>query len=102
MRVKMKVGLSGSRDGQAWPQIGEVIDLPDDEAVSYLNAGMVEPAPEDDVETAVPSQEDVETRNDEIDLDALREQAKTAGVKVDKRWGADKLRAEIAAAQAEK
>lgn len=31
------------------------------------------------------------------DLDALRTEAEKAGVKVDKRWGADKLRQEIAA-----
>lgn len=35
------------------------------------------------------------------DLDALRAAAEAAGVKVDKRWGADKLRLEISAAKAE-
>jgi hypothetical protein len=32
------------------------------------------------------------------DVEALRAEAEKAGVRVDKRWGADKLRAEIAAA----
>lgn len=33
------------------------------------------------------------------DIDALRAEAEKAGVKVDGRWGADKLREEIAAAK---
>lgn len=33
------------------------------------------------------------------DVKALQKQAETAGVKVDKRWGADKLRQEIAQAK---
>lgn len=33
----------------------------------------------------------------EDELDALRAQAEAAGVKVDKRWGADRLHEEIAA-----
>lgn len=34
--------------------------------------------------------------DDDIELEALRVAAKNAGVKVDKRWGADRLREEIA------
>jgi hypothetical protein len=37
----------------------------------------------------------------EDDLDALRADAEAAGVKVDKRWGADRLREEIALAVGE-
>lgn len=37
----------------------------------------------------------------EVDLDGLRAQAETLGVKVDRRWGPDRLRAEIAAASEE-
>lgn len=36
----MAVSLSGTRDGADWPAIGETIDLPNDEAVGYLNAGI--------------------------------------------------------------
>jgi ribosomal protein L29 len=108
VRIKMKVAVSGARDGQPWPGIGGVVDLPDDEAQSYVTAGMATPATDDDVETAVPSTEDVETREltetekeadrnaADNELVALRSQAKDAGVSVDKRWGADRLRQEIA------
>lgn len=41
MKVQMKVSISGTRDGQDWPAIGEIVDLPNDEAVSMLNAGLV-------------------------------------------------------------
>jgi hypothetical protein len=35
----------------------------------------------------------------DVDLDALRAKAESAGVKVDKRWGPDRLYEEIAAAK---
>lgn len=44
---------------------------------------------------AVPSEAEVVD-----ELDTLRAEATEAGVKVDKRWGADRLRDELAAAQA--
>lgn len=110
MRVKMKVTVSGSRDGQPWPPIGGEIDLPDGEAKDLCAANMASPVAVEEVETAVPSEEDVETRDDTPpadtsptdDIDALRAQAEEAGVKVDKRWGVDKLRQEIAAKQSGK
>lgn len=104
MRVKMKVGISGARNGQDWPRVGGEVDLPDDEAATLCAADMATPVPDDGVETAVPSEEDVEIRSDDdaSDVDALREQAAAAGVKVDKRWGVDKLRAEITSASSGK
>ena len=35
---------------------------------------------------------------EDVDVDALRAQAESLGIKVDKRWGADRLSEEIAAA----
>jgi hypothetical protein len=60
----MKVSLSGTRNGKEWPQRGSVIDLPEDEALSYVRSGMAEavaefPAP---VNTATPPTETVEKR----------------------------------------
>jgi hypothetical protein len=56
MQVRMKVQPSGTRDGVEWPARGSVMDLPDDEAVSYINANMAEAVTTfgDDVETATP------------------------------------------------
>lgn len=53
MKVRMAVSLSGTRDGADWPAIGETIDLPNDEAVGYLNAGICVPVEDDAVEAAV-------------------------------------------------
>lgn len=55
MKVRMKVGLSGTRDGIEWPPRGSVIELPDAEAADYCAAGMAEPVAEfkDDEEKAV-------------------------------------------------
>jgi hypothetical protein len=43
VKVRMRVGLSGTRDGVQWPARGSVIDLPDAEAADYCAAGMAEP-----------------------------------------------------------
>lgn len=53
MKVTMRVNISGTRDGQDWPRIGESIDLPDAEAVDLLNAGIARPAPAPEPEVAV-------------------------------------------------
>jgi hypothetical protein len=88
MRVKMKVAVSGARDGVSWPGIGGEIDLPNDEANWYLTAGLASPVTDDDVETAVPSPEDVETRElteserQDPDPVAVREWAAKNGHKV--------------------
>lgn len=56
MRIKLKVHLSGTRDGVEWPANGEEIDLPADEARDMILADMAEPvATHRDAETAVPA-----------------------------------------------
>ncbi|MET9506917.1 hypothetical protein ABZX62_00265 [Streptomyces flavidovirens] len=65
MRVRMKVTLSGTRDGEAWPQAGGCTDLPDDEANHLLKIGLAEQAdeeptpeaPPEDLDPAAPSAE---------------------------------------------
>lgn len=46
MRVEIRVQITGLRDGQPWPAPGQVVDLPDAEAVDMLAAGLVAPLPE--------------------------------------------------------
>lgn len=53
VKVIMKAGISGTRDGVEWPRPGGSIDLPDAEAVGMLNAGLVIPAGEPEPERAV-------------------------------------------------
>lgn len=49
--IKLKVQISGTRNGEEWPAPGTVVDLPDDEAAALIAAGLaVEP---DDEEAAV-------------------------------------------------
>ena len=116
MHVRMKVEVSGTRNGRKWPPRGAVVEVGDDEGAQLCAAGLAAPVVDDKVETAVPSTEDVETRDltetekeaDKNaaesraagdDVTALQKQAEEAGVKVDKRWKADRLRQEIAAAK---
>ncbi|HET7329160.1 MAG TPA: hypothetical protein VFJ14_17955 [Nocardioidaceae bacterium] len=44
MRVTMTTRVSGTRDGERWPPIGDTIDLPTDEAEALIDAGLAEPA----------------------------------------------------------
>lgn len=43
MRVRMKVAMSGTRNGADWPPAGGTVNLPDSEAVHLLDAGLAEP-----------------------------------------------------------
>lgn len=40
MQVIMNANISGTRDGVDWPAIGQPVDLPKDEAVAMLAAGL--------------------------------------------------------------
>lgn len=64
MKIRMKVAVSGNRDGKRWPPIGGVIDLPDAEAAQYCASGLADPVAEDKMEKAVPPQ-DEERRQEE-------------------------------------
>lgn len=57
MRVRMKTDISGSRDGESWPQRGETLEVSDDEGADLCASGLAEPAADKDhdVEKAVPS-----------------------------------------------
>jgi hypothetical protein len=52
VKVVLNVTMSGSRNGEDWPAKGSVIDLPEAEAVDYLNAGICRKADESAVEIA--------------------------------------------------
>lgn len=61
MKVRMIVEISGTRDGEEWPKRGEVIDLPEAEALDYIAAGLCEadttPAPVTETATVEPVKE---------------------------------------------
>lgn len=42
MKVRMKLKISGTRNDQQWPEVGEEIDLPADEAKRYIEHGYCE------------------------------------------------------------
>lgn len=46
MKVRMKVNLLGTRDGVAWPPVGETVDLPDHEGARMCERGFAEPVAE--------------------------------------------------------
>ncbi|MFE6817094.1 hypothetical protein [Streptomyces sp. NPDC057677] len=51
MRVRMKIKISGTRDGQEWPDRGDEIDLPDDEAEQLLRYNAAEAVTETEPDT---------------------------------------------------
>lgn len=44
--VRMLVHITGLRNCESWPDIGEVIDLPDVEAAIHISMNNAEPAPD--------------------------------------------------------
>lgn len=56
MKVRMRVGISGTRNGQDWPPPGGLLDVDDDEGAQLCAGGLAEPFhdPRADVEYAVP------------------------------------------------
>ena len=42
MRVTLTTFISGTRNGEAWPEVGSVIDLPADEAQDMIANGYAE------------------------------------------------------------
>jgi hypothetical protein len=59
MKVRMKITISGLRDGAPWPGRGESLDVPESEASQLIAAGQaelhVDPEPEKPTPPAVPS-----------------------------------------------
>lgn len=49
MRVQMKQRIGGNRNGEAWPDVGETIDLPDHEAADMIAAGYCQEPNDEDV-----------------------------------------------------
>ena len=43
MQVRLIYKLDGTRNGQPWPALGEVIDLPVSEAINLINHGYAVP-----------------------------------------------------------
>jgi hypothetical protein len=66
VKIKMKVDISGSRNGQPWPARGETVEVPDGEGADLCAAGMAEPVSsrKSTVEKAVPN-DDSEKREDD-------------------------------------
>lgn len=52
MRVRMRVEMSGTRDGLPWPPKGQSVDLPDEEAAHLVAAGLAESESGPEVEEA--------------------------------------------------
>jgi sRNA-binding protein len=113
----MEVSEDGTVTGSIDVSKLDEIEPKTDEAKAQIDALKAEvaagqePAVEDDAEDSdaevtpksapQPDEEQPVEPQDDSELEQLRAEAEALGVKVDKRWGADRLRAEIAAARAQ-
>lgn len=69
MKIRLKVDVSGTRNGVPWPPRGSVIDLPDAEAVEYCAAGMAVPVAEKPVEEHAVDDDATEERETPLTTD---------------------------------
>lgn len=51
MRVRIAHSITGYRDGVAWPEVGQEIELPDWEAENLIGVGYVTAVAGDEIET---------------------------------------------------
>jgi len=51
VQVKVNIHVSGLRDGQPWPPVGGVLELPQDEAMPLLQNGTVIPVYDPELRT---------------------------------------------------
>lgn len=81
MRVRMRVSMSGARDNENWPGVGETLVLGDDEAMELQRAGIADLVPEDDIAAHSVAAVDDSTGRAVEDPDAAADLADTsAGV----------------------
>jgi hypothetical protein len=57
VKVKMLLKIAGSRNGVAYPEAGDTMELPDNEGGWLCDAGFAEPVVEDKAEKAVPKKQ---------------------------------------------
>lgn len=72
MQVRMKVHVSGTRNGQEWPPRGSVVDLPDAEAADYCRTGMAEPVSTFGADVEIATVSEPELRTDTESGQAIR------------------------------
>jgi hypothetical protein len=55
LKIRMQVGMSGTRAGQSWPPVGETLDVSDVEGAQLCHVGIAIPVADKDagVEKAV-------------------------------------------------
>lgn len=62
MKVRMKVGISGTRSGEDWPPPGGTLIVDDEEGMALCAGGLAEPVYEPaPVETAVAPEPEIRT-----------------------------------------
>jgi hypothetical protein len=53
VKIRMRVGISGTRSGEDWPAPGGTLEVDDEEGMQLCAGGLAEPVVEQRTETAV-------------------------------------------------
>ena len=53
-RIRMLAAITGTRNGEPWPEVGEEADVTEAEAVDMITAGLAEVGEEADVTASKP------------------------------------------------
>jgi hypothetical protein len=67
MRVRMRVGMTGSRGGADWPRVGQILEVGDDEGSELLRAGIAGPLGTTEEDEVGPTVDDASGRAVETD-----------------------------------
>lgn len=57
MKIRMKIQMSGTRNGQRWPKAGETADIPTGEATHLVASGIAEQVTDEQVTEPQPEPE---------------------------------------------
>lgn len=93
-RARVKELLAGTKDKELQAHYREVLGEPAEDQPVQEDEAADRPSSSSESETSSPSGSEVDADGEE-DLDALRAEAESRGVKVDGRWGAQRLQDEI-------
>lgn len=98
MKVRTKLYISGTRNGEPWPAVGTVMDVTDVEGADLCAAGLAVPVVEPAAETTTddrPVEIRQEPDGDTEDIDVLRAEAAELGLKPHHNAKAETIRRQI-------
>lgn len=80
MIVKMNVSVSGTRDGQPWPERGTLAEFDDVEAQALITNGVAVEASDEDIDAAIAADAEANTAVADAEIEAAEVEVEAAVV----------------------